>query len=47
MNRIVEMNDTKENVEHNAPYLFECERFDEDYSLLDEDDPDEDMIFDF
>uniref|UniRef100_A0A0E0HV69 Type 2 DNA topoisomerase 6 subunit B-like n=1 Tax=Oryza nivara TaxID=4536 RepID=A0A0E0HV69_ORYNI len=47
MNRIIEMNDTKENVEHNAPYLFECERFDEDYSLLDEDDPDEDMIFDF
>uniref|UniRef100_A0A0E0E666 Uncharacterized protein n=1 Tax=Oryza meridionalis TaxID=40149 RepID=A0A0E0E666_9ORYZ len=25
MNRIIEMNDTKENVEHNAPYLFECE----------------------
>uniref|UniRef100_A0A0E0E670 Uncharacterized protein n=1 Tax=Oryza meridionalis TaxID=40149 RepID=A0A0E0E670_9ORYZ len=47
MNRIIEMNDTKENVEHNAPYLFECERFDEDNSLLDEDDPDEDMIFDF
>uniref|UniRef100_A0A0E0LFH2 Uncharacterized protein n=1 Tax=Oryza punctata TaxID=4537 RepID=A0A0E0LFH2_ORYPU len=46
MNRIIEMNDTK-NVEHNAPYLFECERFDEDYSQLDEDDPDEDMILDF
>ncbi|KAF8772117.1 hypothetical protein HU200_006112 [Digitaria exilis] len=42
---IIELNDTKENVEDNAPYLFECERLDED-SQLDED-WDEDMVFDF
>ncbi|KAL5225260.1 hypothetical protein ABZP36_011899 [Zizania latifolia] len=46
MNRIIELNDTKENVEQNAPYLFECEKLDE-YSQLDEDDADEDMILDF
>lgn len=43
---IIELNDTKENVEDNAPYLFECERLDED-SNLDEEDGDEDMVFDF
>uniref|UniRef100_J3MHH7 Type 2 DNA topoisomerase 6 subunit B-like n=1 Tax=Oryza brachyantha TaxID=4533 RepID=J3MHH7_ORYBR len=46
MNRIIEMNDTKDNVEHNSPYLFECEKIDED-SQLDEDDADQDMILDF
>ncbi|CAL5040929.1 unnamed protein product [Urochloa decumbens] len=46
MIRIIELNDTKENVEDNAPYLFECEKLDED-SHLDEEDRDEDMIFDF
>lgn len=46
MTHIIEMNDTKENVEENAPYLFECEKLDED-SQLDEDDGDEDMVFDF
>ncbi|CAL5040414.1 unnamed protein product [Urochloa decumbens] len=46
MIRIIELNDTKENVEDNAPYLFECEKLDED-SQLDEEDRDEDMIFDF
>ncbi|KAL6603282.1 hypothetical protein ACP70R_043643 [Stipagrostis hirtigluma subsp. patula] len=45
MNRIIEMNETGENVEDNVPYLFECEKVDED-SQLDED-GNEDMIFDF
>ncbi|OEL17919.1 hypothetical protein BAE44_0021067 [Dichanthelium oligosanthes] len=45
MVRIIELNDTKENVD-TAPYLFECERLDED-SQLDEGDADEDMVFDF
>ncbi|CAN6206732.1 unnamed protein product [Urochloa humidicola] len=46
MVHIIELNDTKENVEDNAPYLFECEKLDED-SQLDEEDGDEDMVFDF
>nr|TKW23347.1 hypothetical protein SEVIR_4G285900v2 [Setaria viridis] len=46
MVRVIELNDTKENAEDNAPYLFECEKLDED-SQLDEEDGDEDMIFDF
>ncbi|CAN6192880.1 unnamed protein product [Urochloa humidicola] len=46
MIHIIELNDTKENVEDNAPYLFECEKLDED-SRLDEEDGDEDMVFDF
>jgi len=40
MIHIIALNDTKENVDDNAPYLFECEK-------LDEEDGDEDMIFDF
>ncbi|KAL6873893.1 hypothetical protein ACP4OV_013975 [Aristida adscensionis] len=46
MNRIIEMNETGQNVEDNVPYLFECERVDED-SQLDEDDAEKDMVFDF
>uniref|UniRef100_K3Y2U2 Type 2 DNA topoisomerase 6 subunit B-like n=1 Tax=Setaria italica TaxID=4555 RepID=K3Y2U2_SETIT len=46
MVRVIELNDTKENAEDNAPYLFECEKLDED-SQLDEEDGDEDMNFDF
>ncbi|KAJ1260954.1 hypothetical protein BS78_10G271000 [Paspalum vaginatum] len=42
--RIIEMNDTKENVEDNTPYLFECEKLDEDSQL---DGEDGDMVFDF
>uniref|UniRef100_A0A0D9WU00 Uncharacterized protein n=1 Tax=Leersia perrieri TaxID=77586 RepID=A0A0D9WU00_9ORYZ len=45
MNRVIKMNDTKENVEHNTPYLFECERLDEDYIQLH--DEDQDLIRDF
>ncbi|KAG2608420.1 type 2 DNA topoisomerase 6 subunit B-like isoform X1 [Panicum virgatum] len=40
MIHIIVLNDTKENVDDNAPYLFECEK-------LDEEDGDEDTIFDF
>jgi len=40
MIHIIALNDTKENVDDNAPYLFECEK-------LDEEDGDKDMIFDF
>ncbi|WVZ78592.1 hypothetical protein U9M48_026281 [Paspalum notatum var. saurae] len=46
MVRIIEMNDSKEFVEDNTPYLFECEKRDED-SQLDGEDGDEDMVFDF
>jgi len=46
MVHIIELNDTKENVDDNAPYLFECEKLDED-SQLDEEYEDEDMVFDF
>lgn len=44
--RIIEMNDTKENAEDNVPYLFECEKLDEDSELYEED-GNEDMAFDF
>jgi hypothetical protein len=47
MVRVIELNDTKENVEDNAPFLFECEKLDEDSQLYDEEDGDEDMVFDF
>ncbi|XBI02334.1 hypothetical protein VPH35_130902 [Triticum aestivum] len=48
MARIIEMGDGKEKAEDSAPpYLFECEKLDEDSPLLDEEDGDEDMIFDF
>jgi hypothetical protein len=46
MIRIIEMNDTKENAEDSVPYLFECEKLEED-SELDEEDGDEDMAFGF
>jgi hypothetical protein len=44
MSRIIEMNDTNENVMENTPYLFECEKLDEDSQQLDEEDGDEDMV---
>ncbi|KAI4973230.1 hypothetical protein ZWY2020_028938 [Hordeum vulgare] len=49
MARIIEMGDSKEKAQDSTPpYLFECEKLDEDSPLLDEeDDGDEDMIFDF
>ncbi|KAF7097358.1 hypothetical protein CFC21_099182 [Triticum aestivum] len=49
MARIIEMGDGKEKADDSAPppYLFECEKLDEDSPLLDEEDGDEDMIFDF
>lgn len=49
MARIIEMGDGKEKAQDSTPpYLFECEKLDEDSPLLDEeDDGDEDMIFDF
>uniref|UniRef100_R7WBC9 Uncharacterized protein n=1 Tax=Aegilops tauschii TaxID=37682 RepID=R7WBC9_AEGTA len=48
MARIIEMGDGKEKAEDGAPpYLFECEKLDEDSPLLDEEDGDDDMIFDF
>jgi hypothetical protein len=46
MTRIIEMNDTKENAEDSAPYLFECERLDEDSELFEED-GNGDLVFDF
>ena len=47
MDRIIQMNDTKENVEESAPYLFECEKLDDDSQQLDEEDGDEDMVSDY
>ncbi|KAM3192857.1 hypothetical protein ACQJBY_069812 [Aegilops geniculata] len=48
MARIIEMGDGKEKTDDGVPpYLFECEKLDEDSPLLDEEDGDEDMIFDF
>nr|XP_051199115.1 type 2 DNA topoisomerase 6 subunit B-like isoform X2 [Lolium perenne] len=47
MARIIEMNDTKENVVESTPYLFECEKLDEDSEQLDEEDGDEDMVSDY
>jgi hypothetical protein len=46
MTRIIEMNDTKDNAEDSAPYLFECERLDED-GVLFEEDGSGDLVFDF
>ncbi|TVU07660.1 hypothetical protein EJB05_41025, partial [Eragrostis curvula] len=46
MTRIIEMNDTKDSVEDSAPYLFECEKLDEDSELYEEDE-NEEMVFDF
>ncbi|XP_047054822.1 type 2 DNA topoisomerase 6 subunit B-like [Lolium rigidum] len=47
MASIIEMNDTKENVVESTPYLFECEKLDEDSEQLDEEDGDEDMVSDY
>jgi hypothetical protein len=47
MARIIEMNDTKENVVESTPYLFECEKLDEDSEQLDEEDGDDDMVSDY